>query len=101
PTLSVIYTLSLHDALPIFRRRLAPKAARRVRRVLQRPVRGLLEPRLLGLDRLSVLGAGGPGGGAGGHLQGAGVRRREGVRNLGRSEEHTSELQSRSELVCR
>src|SRR5215208_8349202 len=51
-----IYTLSLHDALPIYRRH---------------------RPRLRGRDR------------------------RGGGRRAGRSEEHTSELQSRGHLVCR
>src|SRR2546421_4917407 len=65
-----IYTLSLHDALPI-------SAAARDR------VRG----RWLELDR---------------HVHA--VRRRSwsgAGRRRGRSEEHTSELQSRSDLVCR
>src|SRR5215472_3048265 len=57
-----IYTLSLHDALPITRNRVTARArARRVRH---------------------------------------GRRARSGVR-LGRSEEHTSELQSLRHLVCR
>src|SRR2546427_4999594 len=59
-----IYTLSLHDALPIYRRR--------------RP-----SP---------------PGGrGARGHRPGEGSRRT----GRPRSEEHTSEIQSQSNLVCR
>src|SRR2546430_16783543 len=62
-----IYTLSLHDALPISRRRPAagrlPGAIRRVRRSLPMP------------PRVACAGA--------------------------RSEEHTSELQSQSNLVCR
>src|SRR5204862_8284335 len=73
-----LYTLSLHDALPIFLlRRLA--ADLRVRAGAE-PLRQLgaeLEPhgRGRGVERLHV-----------------GVRR---------SEEHTSELQSRRDLVCR
>src|SRR2546421_3716252 len=61
-----IYTLSLHDALPICRglQRRPPAALR-------------------GVQRAAPLGA-----------------RRVGAR-LRRSEEHTSELQSRSDLVCR
>src|SRR5437868_14905679 len=55
-----IYTLSLHDALPIFR-----LPARRIRRAALRPVR---------------------------HPDGS---------KRSRSEEHTSELQSRFDLVCR
>src|SRR2546430_11917642 len=59
-----IYTLSLHDALPIYRGRAGV---------------GLPTPRAH--DRL--------GGG------------RHGRRSIARSEEHTSELQSQSNLVCR
>src|SRR5947207_12517013 len=67
PAPSETYTLSLHDALPIYHTDAAP-----------RPVRWLREP-----------------------------RRRRALRALlhpelrQRSEEHTSELQSHSDLVCR
>src|SRR3712207_7089186 len=73
-----IYTLSLHDALPIYRRR------------RRHPDRG--EPHRP--DR-AVLGhhLGGTGGDAG--------RRHPSGAAVGRSEEHTSELQSRQYLVCR
>src|SRR2546422_11598474 len=64
-----IYTLSLHDALPIFR----------VRRGLQRAAR-LWHPRRAGFGQ-----------------QGPAARHPY----LRRSEEHTSELQSRLHLVCR
>src|SRR3712207_7933034 len=66
-----IYTLSLHDALPISRR----GAVRDLLHRLGQPVR----PRP-----------------AGGGRDGPGARR-----NQRRSEEHTSELQSRQYLVCR
>src|SRR5690349_24213700 len=59
-----IYTLSLHDALPISRQRHSHRAV----------------PRRA--DR-------------------AHARRRPAARAAGRSEEHTSELQSRRDLVCR
>src|SRR2546430_10157383 len=62
-----IYTLSLHDALPIYRAGLRPGAGRAL---------GQLHPGLC-QDR-----------------PGARLRRH-------RSEEHTSELQSQSNLVCR
>src|SRR2546422_8466170 len=69
-----IYTLSLHDALPISRRR-------RVRgRRAARPRPG------------ARAAAGDPGGAD---------RGRRGHRARERSEEHTSELQSRLHLVCR
>src|SRR5436309_8354945 len=72
-----IYTLSLHDALPIFE-----------------PLLVGLEESLVGcLGRNARLRAQQPFGGSSGelgHLVGA-----------GRSEEHTSELQSREKLVCR
>src|SRR2546428_3472926 len=60
-----IYTLSLHDALPIFR--FATWVLLRISAALKRPL-----------------------------LRGAGRSR-----TRARSEEHTSELQSRSDLVCR
>src|SRR2546428_8362189 len=70
-----IYTLSLHDALPICRRIAAGAEGRRRSQCDGRPA--------------PVPGR--PPGSAGG--PGAGGRPR--------SEEHTSELQSRSDLVCR
>src|SRR5699024_11537551 len=84
PAPSELYTLSLHDALPILpvsvrasrRDRDPPAAARRhplpdpVLRHLSRVDRGDLDAGVAGLD-------------------------------AGRSEEHTSELQSRFDLVCR
>src|SRR3712207_8675308 len=77
-----IYTLSLHDALPISyaRRKSVPALA------------GLLGPALLARLALSRLL---PGLLAIGHVEA------EESRLLGRSEEHTSELQSRQYLVCR
>src|SRR3712207_8242789 len=66
-----IYTLSLHDALPIFR------AGRRCR---GRNLRGAARPGRSGVRRDR--------------------RARQQCRRL-RSEEHTSELQSRQYLVCR
>src|SRR5690349_23088049 len=79
-----IYTLSLHDALPIFRRGRRGQqrqAARRApRRVPARPHRAVP--------------------GRGRHRFSRWSRGRRGRRGL-RSEEHTSELQSRRDLVCR
>src|SRR3712207_7411405 len=72
-----IYTLSLHDALPISRRGAARRGRRRHAPGLHRPVPGR---RLLPRRR--------------GRLGGRAQRGR-------RSEEHTSELQSRQYLVCR
>src|SRR3712207_7252103 len=72
-----IYTLSLHDALPIYR---------------------LLDGRVIGLEVVAVQAvrehdqALAPGVRRGGHAVDHG---------LDRSEEHTSELQSRQYLVCR
>src|SRR3712207_7165561 len=78
-----IYTLSLHDALPISRpradhraHRAEPAGAEGLRRPRRRPAATLPRPR---------------------HPRGP--RRRADAR--GRSEEHTSELQSRQYLVCR
>src|SRR5947207_15902651 len=69
-----IYTLSLHDALPIL------------------PLR-VVEPLHLSLSHTSNLSLGG--------LQAPCSRHRGGVAFRNRSEEHTSELQSHSDLVCR
>src|SRR2546430_4284606 len=70
-----IYTLSLHDALPIYRH--AARESRSGRRAVHRP--GIRPHR----------GSGPPGAG----LRGPPLHHR--------SEEHTSELQSQSNLVCR
>src|SRR3712207_8978525 len=67
-----IYTLSLHDALPIYAARRAEDGLQRVRVAL-------------GLEDLGL----------------ALALRAEDVGLLVRSEEHTSELQSRQYLVCR
>src|SRR3712207_8320459 len=72
PATTEIYTLSLHDALPIC----WGSRRRRRRRPSSRARRG--PPRRSGPRR-----------------------RRRGARGAGRSEEHTSELQSRQYLVCR
>src|SRR2546430_4336403 len=69
-----IYTLSLHDALPIFGELLDRHAAEQL------------------LDRF---------GAHLGHEDFAVLRAQLAVLLLGRSEEHTSELQSQSNLVCR
>src|SRR5438034_5353523 len=84
PAPTEIYTLSLHDALPISRRQ-------------QASIEGSLAPRprspvLLGRGARAVGG------------DRAGRRHRLGWRAPAanpRSEEHTSELQSHSDLVCR
>src|SRR5260221_13806762 len=81
-----IYTLSLHDALPIWR--------------LQADDVGAVIREILGIGRLELArGADLVGGVAGHHL----VDRGRQGQPLGpaRSEEHTSELQSHSDLVCR
>src|SRR3712207_7252282 len=79
-----IYTLSLHDALPISVGALRGAA-------LPRPDAGIArQPRLVREQARRVLRRYGQG-------DGQGVR----GRGQGRSEEHTSELQSRQYLVCR
>src|SRR5437868_10516736 len=75
PSTTEIYTLSLHDALPISDRRCGRHRARRG------PACGAERVRAAG-DAAIRLG-------------------REPVRGGVRSEEHTSELQSRFDLVCR
>src|SRR5438132_8167067 len=76
-----IYTLSLHDALPIF-----PLTARQRREDVRRPCRMQCRP-----DHEPDAGSRAIGWLAGLVAVAAGVR----------SEEHTSELQSHSDLVCR
>src|SRR3712207_9279181 len=73
-----IYTLSLHDALPISRLGLAGQEALHQLLVLHQPQ---LEERH--------------------HLQGGLRLAADGALHEDRSEEHTSELQSRQYLVCR
>src|SRR3712207_9472423 len=77
PATTEIYTLSLHDALPIYRR-----ADPHARAAARRPDVG---------HRAGVQPAGAH----------AAHRRRDRRRGPRRSEEHTSELQSRQYLVCR
>src|SRR2546421_8508267 len=76
-----IYTLSLHDALPICRDAHA-RTGGAVTRVEQHPLAGF---RVLHVDPTRVRELAFP----------------RVVDRDGRSEEHTSELQSRSDLVCR
>src|SRR5690606_41627714 len=85
PTTTAIYTLSLHDALPILQQGPTVVGEQQVEEQLPRRAAGPLGP---GGDRR--------------------LRRRLVVgrvaqleRALHRSEEHTSELQSRENLVCR
>src|SRR5262245_65615158 len=73
-SLTVIYTLSLHDALPILPRRPAPRTGPANRQRLP-------HHRLRGRARALADGAA--------------------AEALARSEEHTSELQSLRHLVCR
>src|SRR5437870_10707964 len=82
PAPSEIYTLSLHDALPIFLRAEAVPE----RDVRQR-VAVSVDERLV--DRVRA------------ELVRQRRRQRVDVEDQNRSEEHTSELQSRGHLVCR
>src|SRR5439155_6111888 len=82
-----IYTLSLHDALPISR-------CRRRRRGSPRRAPGRGRARAAGRSRSLLVR--GQGAGDGGQV----VSSRY-VAAQSRSEEHTSELQSRGHLVCR
>src|SRR3989442_7075890 len=74
-----IYTLSLHDALPISRHRRLDLGRRVEKLVAQHHTREAQD-----VELVADLGVGGIG-----------------ERERGRSEEHTSELQSRPHLVCR
>src|SRR5690606_41813519 len=86
------YTLSLHDALPI---------SGRGRGVPLLTPRGLAR-RCLGRQDAGDKLHGGPSGKVAGAAGGGGPRGVQVVRERSaRSEEHTSELQSRENLVCR
>src|SRR5690606_41897072 len=87
-TRTEISTLSLHDALPIFPQLVAEHFAR---------ANGLLRGRSL-VETDAADTAQLPRGALQGHAEGF-AQRADVV--LGRSEEHTSELQSRENLVCR
>src|SRR5206468_9811869 len=93
PSSSLLYTLSLHDALPIFpasvvRRATTPSEARESTTRARVPRRGRAR-------------RGEPARPTGARRAGRPAPRRRARRELRRSEEHTSELQSRSDLVCR
>src|SRR5690606_41564324 len=83
-------TLSLHDALPIFR-----ELGVRVRAGAGAGRRGALRA---GRGRHR---AGWGAGGAAGRVRARPAARARRLARAGRSEEHTSELQSRENLVCR
>src|SRR5690606_40174604 len=90
-TTTEIYTLSLHDALPIFKREKTQEKAREKRAFLVSLGGPCLSARRAGRAVASAVTR----------------RRPRGRRSAGRSglrprsEEHTSELQSRENLVCR
>src|SRR5207244_13033974 len=96
PASSHIYTLSLHDALPILGSRRVPAAAARLARTA-RPVaahRGQTAPRPPGWHSFSGVPLS--------RCHPRGVCRRGRPHSVRpRSEEHTSELQSPDHLVCR
>src|SRR5205085_10964118 len=91
PATNEIYTLSLHDALPIWRRR-RPSARSRRRRQPYAP----RAPKCPGSR--PPAGSRPPSARPGRRACGRGTTRSRGP---ARSEEHTSELQSQSNLVCR
>src|SRR3712207_7311151 len=82
-----IYTLSLHDALPIFVRLLTREALLSFRRA---PLLSALSITTIGFSLFTV-----------GLFGLVAINLREALRGIERSEEHTSELQSRQYLVCR
>src|SRR5206468_12689887 len=98
---TVLYSFSLHDALPIYRRVLVVLRlpARDERVPLVQPLRPIDVAALgrLGQLRLSAPRRSADLGRCQEHGLLDGPDRRAGA---GRSEEHTSELQSRSDLVC-
>src|SRR5204862_4767930 len=95
PATTQIYTLSLHDALPISREG-QTAAHRRLQQSEGKPrlaaARRAADQHRPGADQ----NARGVDGGFAGHIAG-----RRTTKRAMRSEEHTSELQSRRDLVCR
>src|SRR5206468_10357256 len=89
PPPTPLSTLSLHDALPIFPRRVA-----------QQPGPQPVAPRWHAADGITAVGLGRAAEPRANHGDGDRRERCTTARG-GRSEEHTSELQSRSDLVCR
>src|SRR5207302_11281833 len=83
PTTTHIYTLSLHDALPIF------PGIDPFRAVADRKIPAEFQSRNAFQNRNAIV------------LGGAGINGRFIDHDIARSEEHTSELQSRENLVCR
>src|SRR5206468_12849460 len=83
---TAIYTLSLHDALPIyFGGQYTQLIARRIR---EQQVFSAVLPCTSSIEEIR-------------RLEPAGIVLSGGPSSIRRSEEHTSELQSRSDLVCR
>src|SRR5206468_12979669 len=88
PAPSAIYTLSLHDALPIFR------LQESLGRLLPGPSRSRGQPADSAIRRFESLKRRQP-------LEDELYFLGSALMKKDRSEEHTSELQSRSDLVCR
>src|SRR5206468_9936241 len=92
PSTTQIFTLSLHDALPIYR------SSRQDQRLRSKRIR---KRRLMANVAAYAPGyVDQPCRGHGWHVRPRAPRAPRGGQR-GRSEEHTSELQSRSDLVCR
>src|SRR5205823_14754974 len=96
PTTTQLYTLSLHDALPISTQRLAKmgfserlkaavKGSREMRAMLIRDPNKMISAAVLSSPKLT----------------GPEIEAYSRMASLSRSEEHTSELQSLAYLVCR
>src|SRR5205085_11548339 len=96
PSATALYTLSLHDALPILRNRRFPDAVAVIARDYDRIASGIDTA-----DHADMSAAAAPSH----HRDGAKLRSRHALavarERTRRSEEHTSELQSQSNLVCR
>src|SRR5206468_9740117 len=93
PPATGVYTLSLHDALPIWARARGARARLLLHRLVRR-VGGVGGHGHRNPDAMGRRGSRRASGGARAHET-------QGCDAHARSEEHTSELQSRSDLVCR
>src|SRR5207249_12089781 len=99
PTPPDTYPLSLHDALPILARVGRSEVHRRAAALAVEGARRQIEKLRVDFRRDVELVAGADAGHV--EIEGAGLGEHGEIGDADRSEEHTSELQSRFDLVCR
>src|SRR2546427_8783934 len=95
-----IYTLSLHDALPISLKSASPSRMRRMRNG-SGVWPAMADTAIGSVGEITAASANATGSGTAGINQWISSPMPSTVKTTSRSEEHTSELQSQSNLVCR